>query len=145
MPEDLRNVLNRYSLADQIRCQGPAEAVWMHVAHASTAAEVLNNVLDTLFSQPPVRILEPNKQRRIVIGPAAEVTPEIFGADLGEVKATLFAALANHGGFTSDEIDTGSVQGYNLRDTESGSVEKFGECQIPWEQAGVLQPLTFDR
>ena len=46
-------------------------------------AEVLNNVLDSLLCEPAVRILEPHKQRWIVIGPASEVTPEIFSADLG--------------------------------------------------------------
>ena len=56
--------------------------MWMHVAHTGAAAEILNDVLDPLLCETAVRILEPNKQRRIVIGPAAEVSPELFGADL---------------------------------------------------------------
>ena len=83
MPENLRNVLNRYTFTDQICCQGPAETVRVDIAYTGAAAEVLNNVLDSLLCEPAVRILEPHKQRWIVIGPASEVTPEIFGADLG--------------------------------------------------------------
>lgn len=123
--KDLRNVLNRYAFADQIRCQGSAEPVRMHVAHAGTAAEILNNVLNPLLGQPPVRILESNKQSRIVIGPAAEITPEIFGTDLGEVKATLLAAFADYGGFAGNKVNTGPVQGHNLGYSETGGVEEF--------------------
>ena len=86
----------------------------MHVAHTGAAAEVLNNVLDSLLCETTMRILEPNKQSGIVIGSAAEITPEIFGADLGEVKAAFLAALADHGRFPGHEVNTGSVQGDNF-------------------------------
>ena len=107
--KNLRNILNRHTLSDQIRCQGTAEPVRMHVAHTGAAAEVLNNVLDTLLRQSAVRILEPNKQSRIVIGTAAEITPEIFGADFRQVKATLLAAFADHCCFPGDKVDAAAV------------------------------------
>lgn len=84
--ENLRNVLNRYALADQICCQGPAEPVRVDIAHIGAAAEILNNVLNPLLCETAVRILESYEQRWIAIGPAAEITPEIFGADLGEIE-----------------------------------------------------------
>lgn len=64
MPENLRNVLNRYTFTDQICCQGPAETVRVDIAYTGAAAEVLNNVLDSLLCEPAVRILEPHKQQR---------------------------------------------------------------------------------
>lgn len=144
MPENLSNVLNRHAFADQICGKCPAEAVRVDIIDPRPLTEVLNNVLDALFCETAVWILESNKQRWIVISPAAEVTPEVFGADLAQIKAALLAALADHSGFAGDEIDTGSVQGYNLGHTETGSVEKFTESQVSREQAGTLQTLTFD-
>ena len=120
--QDLCNVLNRYALADQICCQGPAEPVRVDITHTGAAAEDLNDVFNPLFCETAVRILEPNKQRRIVIGPAAEVTPKVFGTDLGEVEATFFAALPDHGRFTGDEVDTGPVQGYDFGYSEAGGI-----------------------
>ena len=143
--ENLRNVLNRYALADQICCQGPTEPVRVDIAHIGASAEALNNVLDPLLCETAVRILKPDEQCGIIIGPAAEITPEIFGADFGQVKATLLAALAYHCRFPGHEVNTGSVQGDDFGDSESGSVEKFGKSQVPREQTGILQALTFDR
>ena len=107
--EYLRNVLNRYALANQIRCQSPPEPVWMDVTYAGAAAEILDDVLYALLSEAVVRILKADEQRRIVVGPAAKVTPEIFSADLREIETALFAALSDYGCLPGHEVNTGSI------------------------------------
>lgn len=117
----------------------------VNIAYAGAAAEILNDVLDTLFGKPAVRILKPDKQRRIVIGPAAEIAPEIFSTDFRQVKTTLFATLADYGGFTGNKVDTAAVQGHDLGHPETGGVQELRQSQITREQAGILRALTFNR
>ena len=59
--KDLSNILNRHALADQIRGQGPTEPVRVDIIDPRPFTEVLNNVLDALFGEATVRILESNE------------------------------------------------------------------------------------
>ena len=119
MTQQSLHLLDRHPFVDGHRREGSSELVRMHTLHMGRPPQRFQPPLHTANLQTLMRIVETDKQSRIVVCPFPQICLQMYLRTGVEVDNSLLVPLAEHHTLTFLEVEVGTVDSHQLPDADA--------------------------